>query len=142
MEPGTYVPFYQNGKRDSKRRYIDETTGDLISRRQYDERYGRIAGSTNEREAKKHRDEREAFARKIAESRGDDWAAARMMPEYIELMELLKYNSDQTKWEQLAQGPTHRRHRDVWNRKLRIGTYFEGEMSAEDWHALMSPDSI
>lgn len=39
---------------DTARRYRNDRTGEVISRRQYDERFGRAAGTTYERLAKQH----------------------------------------------------------------------------------------
>lgn len=134
-----FQPLYVNGKRDKARRYYDPSTGEIIARRQYDQQYGRIRGSTNERQARENRERRERRAQRIAERRGDVWDQVRDTPMYQELMTLLGKSGKQTRYEG-RRGRQRLEHQRIWERKRDIADAFGDDMTADDWQALMSPE--
>ncbi len=48
MASPSYLPLLIGGRRDARRRFVETLTGQVISRRQYDEHVGRLKGTTQE----------------------------------------------------------------------------------------------
>lgn len=145
MVATAYEPLYVNGKRDKARRYMNLATGDVIARRQYDQIYGRVRGSTYEREANRHERERIARVQRIAARRGDDWESVKDSGTYQELLRQMRRPARANKYSDMPTRTLKQRLRvydrmAAWEEKVTIGDWFGDDMTADDWTALMSPE--